>query len=186
MTLPLWEFSVAVVLPDAPSSLRSPVDSSKDGTRSTGLHLHRVPGEIVATSTPAGWAKTRSSLLNVRPAAALFCIYGLGAGLLVLAMLEHWSNDTRGAVAACAFSDSYWQTASSTRAAGRPSTASAVAAPRSALRHAAGASESRRARQWLAVPTGEATSTTSRGASAARVERPRMEGSSQSGEKDQG
>jgi hypothetical protein len=53
---------------------------------------------IVETSSPGGWAKKRSNLLLVQ-VAALFCIYALAAGLLVTAMVEHWSEDTRGAVA---------------------------------------------------------------------------------------
>ena len=99
MTLRLWELSVAVVLL-AMSLLFAVAGRFLEGTALAALVIFFIANRagIIETSTAGGWAKTRSSLLLVQ-AAALFCIYALGAGLLVLAMLEHWSNDTRGAVA---------------------------------------------------------------------------------------
>jgi hypothetical protein len=97
--LRIWELGAAVVLITM-TLLFAVAGRFLEATALATLVAFSVANRagIVETSTPGGWAKKRSSLLLVQ-VVALFCMYALATGLLVTAMLEHWSDDTRGAVA---------------------------------------------------------------------------------------
>jgi hypothetical protein len=99
MTLRLWELGAAVVL-IAMALLFAVAGRFLEAFALATLVAFAIANRagIVETSTPGGWAKKRSSLLFVQ-VVALFSMYALAAALLVTAMLEHWSEDTRGAVA---------------------------------------------------------------------------------------